>query len=1512
MPALALLLSLLVLALLPASSSAATDPCAPGGNAIACENSKPGAPPSQWETVGAGDPELQGYSTKMSVQAGDTVSFKIKTDFTGYTIDIYRLGYYGGDGARLIQSGIRPSVSLPQTQPDCLTDSSTGLIDCGNWAVSATWNVPAGAVSGVYIARLQDTAHNADSQIPFVVRNDASHSDMLVQTSDATWEAYNAYGGNSLYTCTVACPPGNPRAYKAAFAVSYNRPFDGSLKVDGGHSYLYNAEYQLIRFLEKNGYDVSYTSEADVDRSATALMQHKVLISSGHDEYWSGAQRAHFEQARDAGTSLAFFSGNEVFWKTRYGPSIDGTNTPQRTITSYKDTHFDAPTDPTAWTGTWQDPRFSPPGDGGRPQNSLTGQLFTINSGTTDIQVPGSFAKLRMWRNTAIAGMQSGQTATLAPGTGLLGYEWDEDIDNGSRPAGLIRLSRTSATDLQKFQDFGTVVQWGNSGTHSLTLYRASSGALVFGAGTVQWSWGLDSTDAWDNFVTTPGNNPPDPTVQQATVNLFADMGASPSSLDPALVQTVKSQDATAPTATVSPPAGNVANGSKVTLTGSASDAGGGVVAGIEVSTDDGATWHPADLTGPAAASVGWTYPWIARSAPTAKIKVRATDDSGNIGTPSATLTVPVDCPCSLFGQMTPRTTDSGDTNSVVLGVKFKADTFGTINGVRFFKAATNTGSHVGSLWSSSGQLLASATFTNESASGWQEVRFAQPVTVQAGATYVATYLAPSGHYSVSGDGLWGIQPLDGDVTNSPPLHALKATPSSGNGVFRYGTVNAFPTQTHSGDNYWVDVLYSPQGVPGKPLNVNATAGAGSAIVDWDAPTGGGAPSTYTVTPLLNGTTAQPSLAKTVDASTTTVTFTNTTVGSTYRFVVRATNPTGDGPDSDPSNAVVPAQSTPPSAPVSVTAAPAGGSARVSWQPPVSDGGLTISRYTVTPFDGTTAGTPVQVSGTTTSAVVNGLTNGRQYTFRVFATNSDGDSATATSAAVRPNPTIFELATPAADSTDKASTVLGVKFTADQYGRATGLRFYKGVNNIGTHVGALWNAAGNQLATVTFQNESASGWQHAEFSSPVELTPGATYVASYLAPKGNYSFTSAAFSTAGIGTSPLTALGSPTSPNGVYSYSTTMSFPTSSFNATNYWVDVFFSPDAVPGAVTNVSAAPALGGATVTWNAPTTGGRPTSYRITPYIGSAAQPATTVKGTPAPTSAAIKGLSADQTYTFTVRAVNPQGDGPESSPSNAITPTGDAPPTEPLAVTATAAGGSATVSWSPPTDTNGRPVTGYVVTPFRGTTADPAVTVDASTTSTRLTGLTNGVAYTFKVAATNANGTGPQSTASNPVKPGATIFDWTSPAGAESTDKSSTNLGVKFTADVNGTVTGIRFYKQATNVGTHVASLWSATGTLLAQGTFTGETASGWQEVDFATPVPITAGTTYVASYLAPKGRYSFTQSAFNTAIVRAPLRGVDTATSPNGVYGYSAATTFPTSSVKATNYWVDVLFTPGT
>ncbi|MBC7947533.1 MAG: DUF4082 domain-containing protein [Chitinophagaceae bacterium] len=759
-------------------------------NPIVTENALPGNPSSEWDIVGAGDLTIQGFATDISVNKGQTVRFKINTTASNYTIDIYRLGYYNGDGARKVGTGT-VTATLPQTQPSPITDLQTGLVDCGNWNESAHWNVPATAVSGYYIARLKRTDNSGASHIVFIVRDDASTSPIFFQASDATWQAYNVYGGNSFYTGTTSFPNGH------ATKVSYNRPFLTRSGGGGGgamEDWIFNAEYPMIRFLERNGYHVTYTTNLDMARNGSLILNHRIFLSVGHDEYWSAEQRAHVEAARNAGVHLAFFSGNEVYWKTRWENSTDGSSTPYRTLVCYKEgtlgeNSCGSKCDPTtAWTGVWRDGCTYPSGGACSPENKLTGQIGWAAS-TGSIMVPSTYKGYRFWRNTSIGSIPGGTSATLPFGT--LGYEWDQDqtvLYESSYPSGRILLSSTSL----------------GGKTHNLSLYRHSSGALVFGAGTVQWSWGVD--DKHDR-----GSEPVSRDMQQATVNLFGDMGVQGATLQSNLVNANQSADVTAPVITITSPIhGNSFPAfQQINISGNVTDQN--AVAGVEVSTDGGATWHVASGT------FNWTYSWTPTLQGVASIKVRGFDDSGNIGVPGTapasdavtiTITDPV-CPCTLFKTTdVPQVTNQyNNVQGIELGMKFKASINGYIKALRFYKSSSDVGTHTATLWTLSGTMLGQVVFANESASGWQEAALTTPVAVTANTTYIVSYHSPTGYYSETNPY------FTEERKNGPLIGLVDNDPVTPNGIYKFSPTPTFPNVNYDSDNFWVDVVFHTSAV---------------------------------------------------------------------------------------------------------------------------------------------------------------------------------------------------------------------------------------------------------------------------------------------------------------------------------------------------------------------------------------------------------------------------------------------------------------------------------------------------------------------------------------------------------------------------------------------------------------------------------------------------------------------------------------------------------------------------
>ncbi|AXH96395.1 DUF4082 domain-containing protein [Ornithinimicrobium avium] len=1036
------------------------------GESVAGENLLPGSPPSEWESWGD-DEAIAGFTTRYSFLPGEEVAFKIRSDATAYRVRIYRLGWYQGHGARHL-ADVTPSATLPQHQPDPVTDEATGLVDCGTWAVSATWTIPAGALSGVYYALFDRQDGGRSSHTIFVVRRPGP-SDILVQTSEMTMHAYNRFGGNSLY---FGEPVG--RAYK----VSYNRPFNNS----EAESNFFNAEIPLLRWLERNGYDVAYCGGIDVHRDASVLEGRKVLVSSGHDEYVTGPQREHVTAARDAGVHLIFMSGNEYFWRVRTEPSIDGTSTPDRTLVCYKETLADAKIDPLPeWTGTWRDPRFSPPSNGGRPENELTGTLFRailpVSAPDLRIRVSSDYARHRTWRHTAVADLQQGELCELSPNT--LGYEFDVDVDNGHRPPGLIRLSTTEAEVPQLLVDYGATYVSGTC-THHSTMYRAASGALVWGLGTVQWSYGLDDYHICDQ------GTPTDLTAQQATLNVLADMGVQPGTRQSDLVAASASTDTLAPSVTITAPAADakVAIGSPVALSGTATDSGGGIVAGVEVSLDAGTTWHVA--TG----LDSWSYVFTPLEVGPIEVLVRAVDDSCNVGDAAQVRLegVPRGYPCSIWPEGTvPGTASVGETTPIEVGVRFRSSVDGFVTGLRFFKGAGNTGTHVGRLWSADGRELRSATFSEETDSGWQTVPV-PPVAVAAGTTYVASVFMPAGRYAADA----GYFSTDYELA---PLTALANSQEGGNGLYRYGE-SGFPTSTFGASNYWVDVLF------------DIDNHAAPTVVDHSPASG------------LQSVAVATALTATFDEQVEAGTVTVAVVGA-------------DG--SEPEGTVTYDAET----------------RTASWTP--SSALSPLTEHTAT------------VSG------ARDLTGNPMAPFTwVFTTIGEPGTS--------PTSLWDTSATPSTVDKDPSAVELGMKFTATAAGSVTALRFYKAPGSSGTHVGHLWSATGDLLATAVYGDETGSGWQQARLDAPVELTPGTRYVVSYHAPHGTYGVTPGMLVTTEVTRGPLHApSGSSAGGNGVFAFGDAR-FPSGSWGDANYWVDLVFelAPDVGPPSLLNVEPAPEL------------------------------------------------------------------------------------------------------------------------------------------------------------------------------------------------------------------------------------------------------------------------------------------------------------------------------------------------
>ncbi len=413
-------------------------------NPIPAENALPGDP--GWVTEPAPFRDIEGYASEVSAAPGDTIHFHVSTDQRArYRIVIYRLGWYGGAGGRLMTC--LPSCTTDEQgmlQPVPAFAPATGYL-AADWPVTDTLMVPADWVSGYYLAKLVLTtgaSAGRASTVPLIIREARLRpAAILVQAATNTWQAYNDWGGRSLYS--------NRMSGVGANHVSFDRPY-----VYGEHDLFDSGDIQLVRFLEREGYDVSYTTNVDIDRDPVELLRHRLFVSAGHDEYWSKGIRDALEAALSAGTNLAFTGGNVGYWQIRYEDN-------RRTLVEYRDPARDPEPDPALKTTRFRGLRLS------RPECDLLGVEFSRGIGAE-----GSFAI----NPSALSDPWLRGTGIVAGATfPYVGDEWDsvEPGCNVPPPTVLFHYDGPPAP--------GDMIR-----------YVANSGARVFAAGFWRFSWALD------------------------------------------------------------------------------------------------------------------------------------------------------------------------------------------------------------------------------------------------------------------------------------------------------------------------------------------------------------------------------------------------------------------------------------------------------------------------------------------------------------------------------------------------------------------------------------------------------------------------------------------------------------------------------------------------------------------------------------------------------------------------------------------------------------------------------------------------------------------------------------------------------------------------------------------------------------------------------------------------------------------------------------------------------------
>jgi hypothetical protein len=413
---------------------------------------------------------VEGYCSKTSLYPGDSIDFHISGRKGDILIDIYRLGYYGGQGGRhMTQLG--PFTVEPQPMPMMTMER---LREC-RWERTVRFDVPRDWTSGVYVAKMtRQESFGAQQYLVFIVKS-RQPADVLFMCADLTWQAYNKWPGkNSLYD------DGTPELWYTGpnVRVGFNRPYAKYCQVidaphTGGSGSFLLWEFPLAFWLEAQGYNVSYCSNLDLHLDETILQRHKLLLSVGHDEYWSREMYDNVMKARDDGLNIAFLSGNAVYHEiVMYNSEID--NRPSRAYARR---------------------RMFPD-----EQDLMGVRSYGTGYGDWTVKQPDHW----LFEKT---GMQLDEEIP-----GLIGWEYHGD------PAEIAGLEVLAHSVTTKRPDPKT----GCSGTHSAIMYPGPRNNMILNVGTIWWPEGLSRPPGHIPARTTRGGPlGVDPRVQQITANFL-------------------------------------------------------------------------------------------------------------------------------------------------------------------------------------------------------------------------------------------------------------------------------------------------------------------------------------------------------------------------------------------------------------------------------------------------------------------------------------------------------------------------------------------------------------------------------------------------------------------------------------------------------------------------------------------------------------------------------------------------------------------------------------------------------------------------------------------------------------------------------------------------------------------------------------------------------------------------------------------------------------------------------